>query len=39
MLDARQFFWLPWTDLISGKPDEVDAILRAGIADYKGMRH
>lgn len=39
MFDGRQFYWLPWTDLVSGKPDDVEAILRAGIDDYKGMRH
>lgn len=34
--DRYHFLWLPWSDLASGTVDDVDAILRANVANYKG---
>lgn len=38
LLSPHLFHWLPWSDLASGAADDVDAILRANIADYKEVR-
>jgi hypothetical protein len=39
MLDTNQFHWLPWSDLVSGQADDVEAILQTNIADYKEVRN
>lgn len=35
--DPYHFHWLPWADLAAGAVDEVDAILKANVADYKEL--
>ncbi len=39
LMAEGQIFWLPIADLTPGRIDDVEAILREKIADYKEMRH